>query len=198
MPKIVDHELRKIRIAEAAWKVIVQSGLEHATVRKIAKESGLSVGSLRYYFPTQAELLLFSMELVSERVKERIQAHLHQPKADPLTAIKDVIGEMLPLDDERRVETEVWFVFSAKALVDLRLRQLNEQVYTEMSNAFKRVIQFLQQVGLVRADLQAEREAKRLHALVDGLALHHLMHPEKLTKQAIIDILQHHLRTLQT
>ena len=105
---------------------------------------------------------------------------------------------MLPLDDERRVETEVWFVFSAKALVDLRLRQLNEQVYTEMSNAFKRVIQFLQQVGLVRADLQAEREAKRLHALVDGLALHHLMHPEKLTKQAIIDILQHHLRTLQT
>lgn len=190
--------MRKIRIAEAAWKVIVQSGMEHATVRKIAKESGLSVGSLRYYFPTQAELLLFSMELVSERVKERIQAHLHQPKADPLTAIKDVIGEMLPLDDERRVETEVWFVFSAKALVDLRLRQLNEQVYTEMSNAFKRVIQFLQQVGLVRADLQAEREAKRLHALVDGLALHHLMHPEKLTKQAIIDILQHHLRTLQT
>lgn len=72
MPKIVDHDKRKIEIAEATWKVIVEEGIEQATVRKIAQATGLSVGALRHYFASQSDLLRFSMELVSERVIERI------------------------------------------------------------------------------------------------------------------------------
>lgn len=50
MPKIVDHENQKEIIAGAAWKVIQNNGIENATVRKIAQESGLSPGALRHLF----------------------------------------------------------------------------------------------------------------------------------------------------
>lgn len=41
MPKIVDHEKRRKRIAKAMWKVILKKGMEGATVRNIAQEAGL-------------------------------------------------------------------------------------------------------------------------------------------------------------
>lgn len=230
MPKIVNHELRKVQIAEATWKVIVKEGLENATVRNIARESGLSVGSLRHYFPSQSDLLLFSMELVSERVLSRINQRHQQsapqqqppsgPKsseqlaasdaqqmtdqhgsrmdqgADPLEALVHLIGEMLPLDEDRRVETEVWYVFTAKALVDERLKQLSEKVYEDMSRGFEMLVRKMQSFGLLRDDLQIEFEAKRLHAIVDGMAVHHLLYPRKLSYEDVVGTLYYHLRSM--
>ncbi|MBA4603115.1 TetR/AcrR family transcriptional regulator [Thermoactinomyces mirandus] len=104
MPKLVDHKKRKIQIAEAAWKVIVNEGIEQATVRKIAKTAGLSVGSLRHYFSSQSELLRFSMELVAKRVKERAEARKYD--GDPMEFMTEAICEVLPIDEERRIEME--------------------------------------------------------------------------------------------
>ena len=59
MPKIVDHDKQRQRVAEVALRVIQRGGLEKATVRNIAEEAELSVGSLRHYFTSQAELLAF-------------------------------------------------------------------------------------------------------------------------------------------
>ncbi|MGM0975119.1 MAG: TetR/AcrR family transcriptional regulator [Bacillota bacterium] len=64
MPKKVDHEKQKKVLAKAAWRVIKKEGIEGASVRKIAKEAGLSAGSLRHYFSNQSELLAYSMNLV--------------------------------------------------------------------------------------------------------------------------------------
>lgn len=112
MLKIVDHDERRIQIAEAMWKVIVEEGLENATVRKVAQSANLSVGALRHYFPSQSELYAFSMELVSEWVQTRIASKKYD--GSPMEVLKKIISEVLPVDEDRRVEMEVWFVFSAK------------------------------------------------------------------------------------
>jgi|HigsolmetaAR203D_1030402.scaffolds.fasta_scaffold00623_22 AcrR family transcriptional regulator len=194
MPKIVNHELKKIEIAEAAWKIIVQEGLENASVRKIAKETGMSVGSLRHYFPSQSDLLLFSMELVSERVKKRWFAkHIRK---GPLETLLELTCEVLPLDEERRVETEVWLVFSTKALVDGQLQQLSRQVFEDLHRGFEMLLRKMHDEGILRDGLRLDLEVKRLHALVDGMAMHHLLHPDKLTAREMEDILLEHMRPL--
>lgn len=194
MPKIVDHHKRKIQIAEATWKVIVDEGLENATVRKIAKAAGLSAGSLRHYFTTQSELLLFSMELVSERVKKRIEAKKYD--GPPLKAMTEAISEVLPVDQERRIEMEVWFVFSAKALIDSKLKALSEKVYHDMHQGLGNIIQSLQSLELLKENAAAETEVDRLHALVDGMAMHHLLHPEIYTYTKMINTLKYHIQSL--
>ena len=194
MPKKVDHESRKVQIAEATWKVIVEKGLEGASVRHIAKAPGPSAGSLRYYFSSQSELLLFSMEFVSERVKRRVEAKSHE--GEPLDALREIICEMLPVDAAKRVEMEVWFVFSAKALVDSTLESLSKRVYDEIHRGFYRIIQSLQNMRLARDDLQTDLEVNRLHALVDGMALHHLLHPDLFTYKDMMDTLTYHLKLL--
>jgi len=54
--------------------VIRLDGLEHASVRNVAREAGLSMGALRHYFATQSELLCFAMQLVGDRARARIAA----------------------------------------------------------------------------------------------------------------------------
>lgn len=114
MPKIIDHHKRKVRIAEATWKVIVDEGIEQASVRKIAKAAGLSTGSLRHYFSSQSELLRFSMEMVSERVIERAKAREYSEDISPLEFLTEGVYEVLPVNDERKIEMEVWLLFRRK------------------------------------------------------------------------------------
>ncbi len=194
MPKIIDHEKRKIHIAEATWKVISEEGIEHVTVRKTADTAGLSVGALRHYFSTQSELLAFSMELVSNRVKDRAEAKYYE--GSPVDIMKEVLGELIPLDNEKRLEMEVWLAFSAKMLVDENLKSLGEGVYEEMREGMMNVLQSMDSLGVLEEDVDLEIEAYRLHSLVDGIAMQHLMHPDKFPAEKVMQVLDHHLKGL--
>lgn len=194
MPKQVDHRKRKVQIAEAVWKIIVEEGLEKATVRKVAKVARLSVGSLRHYFPTQSELLLFSMELVLDRIKQRFMNKHYIGSPDEV--LMEMIGELLPTDEEKRVETEVWFVFSAKTLVDPKLKQLADQLYVELHEWIKLIFYRLQEDGLLKNDVNPDIEVNRLHALIDGLAMNHLLYPNEFTLEQMLHTLQYHLQSI--
>nr|WP_315362652.1 TetR family transcriptional regulator C-terminal domain-containing protein [Cytobacillus firmus] len=191
MPKKVDHEKQKKVLAKAAWRVIKKEGIEGASVRKIAKEAGLSAGSLRHYFSNQSELLAYSMNLVSERVKTRIQNAAFTE--DHFENMILVLGELLPLDEERRLEMEVWIAFNIKALVDPNLAELSSRVYDEMKEGIRKVIEGLKLNG---SDLNAGEEVERLYALVDGLALHAVMNPDHFTESKMKGILRTHLLSL--
>lgn len=196
MPKKVDHHKRKIQIAEATWKVIVNEGIEQATVRKIAQATGLSVGAVRHYFASQSELLHFSMELVSDRVIRRTKARKGSKDQDPLEFVTEGVCQVLPLDEERKIEMEVWLAFSAKVLVDKTLRELSNKVYNDMHQGLKNVIQTLQLLEITKDGLDLDMEVNRLHAIIDGMAMHHLLNPKQFKHEEMIETLNYHLHSL--
>jgi len=177
MPKIVNHDERREQLAEAAWRVIRREGLDGVTVRSVADEAGMSLGSLRHYFVTQSELLAFSMRMVSDRVNQRI-ANLPL-NGEPRHDIELIIGELMPLDDERLAESEVWISFTGRAMVDPTFRALSHEVHGALYDGFRRIILGLMQLKLTREDIDAELETRRLHALVDGLVIHSVTNAER-------------------
>lgn len=191
MPKVVDRNQRRQELARAAWRVIRRDGVEAASVREVAREAGLSTGSLRHYFGTQAELLIFAMRSVMEQVERRVAA-LERP-SEPLAAAKLVLAEVLPLDDERRGENEVWVAFMARAMVDPQLGALRGEAYDRLREACARWVSALLPGGS-EAELQLESE--RLFALIDGLALHAAMRPASATAARLSAVLNHHLEEL--
>lgn len=193
MPKIVDHDKQKQLVAEAVWRIIRHKGLEQASVRNVAEEAGLSAGSLRHYFNTQSELLAYSMELIGGKVKARAEQHANRPL---LQGIQLVIEELLPLDAERRAEMEVWFAFTAKAMSDSKLNELSVQVYEEMQGTFRIMMNELVAMNLAKPELDVELEAERLHALIDGLAVHGITHPEQMPPQRMRDIAADYVQSL--
>jgi AcrR family transcriptional regulator len=190
VPKTVDHEQRRRELAEAVWRVIRRSGIDGASVRTVAQEAGWSAGALRHYFRTQSELLDFAIELAAERIRQRVGAL--ELADDPRRAVEQLLFELLPLDDERRAENEVWLAFTARALIDPQLRVRYAEIDDELRAASLRAVEML---GLPAGRGRA-LEVERLHALLDGLALHGAMRPERLPPPRIAAVLRSHLDKL--
>ena len=117
MPKQVDHEARRHRIAQALWRVTSAHGLEGVSLRHIAAEAGVSMGQIQHYFRSKDDMLLFALDRMSRDVDVRVQERLSTlDRADePAVLTRAVLVEMLPLDEQRRVEGLVTLAFLARA-----------------------------------------------------------------------------------
>jgi AcrR family transcriptional regulator len=187
MPRLVDHEQRREELAAALWRLVLREGIEAASVRRVAAEAGLSTGSLRHYFETQPQLLVFAMELVMQHVSERVAAI--PPGDDRRATAEQLLHEVLPLDSERHAEMQVWLSFTARSLVEPALRELRDRAHAELRSLCRAAVDLL---GAPSPD----REAERLHALIDGLALHAVLDPATTAPARQVELLSAHLDLL--
>lgn len=201
MPKVVDHQERRRELAEALWRVVGRAGIEGATVRAVATEAGWSMGALRYYFDSQQRLLHFAVEILIERVGDRLQRHLDSGVTGPELA-RRMLEEFLPLDTGREVETAVWLAALERARTDTHLAALRRQSWEGTRAVFRLAVVELHggtRPESVLAPLHPvswENTAARLHAYVDGLTLHASRYPEQNPPEAVRDALSSYLATL--
>jgi len=183
------HARRRAQLVDAVFRVVARDGIEGASVRTVAREAGLSMGSLRHYFATQAELLAFSLGEVERRMRARL-ADL-DTSGDPRDALERVLHQLVPLTPESRVEHEIWLAFVGKAVAEPALHELNARVYDELRALIRRLVP-----DVLGPDRDADLEAERLYALVDGLVLHSALRPEQCTPDRVADVIRYHLDTL--
>ncbi|MBF2065857.1 MAG: TetR/AcrR family transcriptional regulator [Calothrix sp. C42_A2020_038] len=69
MPKIVDHDLYRKELLNKCFDLFAQKGYASITMRQIAKELGVSTGTLYHYFPNKKSLF---EHLVEEMVQQEI------------------------------------------------------------------------------------------------------------------------------
>jgi BetI-type transcriptional repressor, C-terminal len=70
------------------------------------------------------------------------------------------------------------------------------EVDEELRRACLGALQELGNGGRLRSGLDLELEAERLHGLLDGLALHTAMRPERMSPRLIRSVLARHLDSL--
>ncbi|MDX3664004.1 TetR family transcriptional regulator C-terminal domain-containing protein [Streptomyces sp. ID05-26A] len=194
MPKVVDHEERRRELAEAVWRIVQRDGIDHASVRAVAAESGWSSGSLRHYFPTQDALLGFAMELAYLRFLARLE------KIDTTAGNREVLRslahEMLAMDEDRRVEAAVLLSFLPRAMVEPSLHELERFGTRQLYDEIARVLTAAQQAGELRAGVVPLKAARLLVALIDGLNIHHGLGPDEVTAEEMVEALDERLDSL--
>ena len=121
MPKFVDAALRRQEVVDAVFRIVAADGLERASLREVADEAELAVGSVRHYFASSDELLTHSFGVVVDRIVGRLTAADDRlAEAQPGTpehheGVLTLLGEFLPLDEERAVDACVWMAFKNAA-----------------------------------------------------------------------------------
>jgi AcrR family transcriptional regulator len=201
VPKIVDAEARRAEIVEAVFRIIAVDGLERASLREVADEAGLAVGSVRHYFAGSDELLRFSFAAVVDRILARLTAGLpamleSEPGSESRReAVLTLLGEFLPLDEDRAVDACVWMAFKNAARIRPVLAAEADRSHREVAAVVGQVI-----TALLRGDGEDQDrltvEAERLLATLDGLCMHALLQPEWMTAQMCRDVLDRHVRSL--
>ena len=172
MPKFVNHDKKRKLIAEAAWKIIEKEGIEKASIRRVAAEAGMSPGALRHYFSTKDEMLLFIIEYYIEEGKKRSD-HKEWSK-NPLQAVEEVLLELVPIDEEKKIETSVWWIFALRSLTSDALKEKKDEMTDGTYDLANSMIKILTLKGILSESVNADLESSRLSALIEGLSFHTL------------------------
>lgn len=196
MAKRVDENERKEQIAEAVLSIATESGLHAATVRAVSDRCGLSIGAIQHYFPSQAQLQCFSMELLAAKIAQRMTDTAAKPKGDPLETIAALLEQLLPLDDERMLEARVWAMFTTASLTNEDLMPCERQMGESIRTFCLGCVEHLDEQLLVPREADALRAAASLQALLDGLTLRLITDPAEATKREARRALHEHLRLL--
>lgn len=191
MPRQVDHAQRRDDIAAALWHVVRDEGIHSVSVRRVAAEAGTSPSALRHYFTTQDELMGFALNAVVERVRARLLPQL--PGLQGLAGATTVLEQMLPLDADRRDETAVYLAFVLRADVDPTLRGIRDEAEAQSREAVRLAVRMVRPGAGVR---ESETGTELTYALVDGLALHGTLWPERYPPDLLRRTLHAHLDRL--
>lgn len=71
IPKVVDHDQRRSDIVDVTWQLIVDGGLEAATMRKITSSAGFTNGA-KHYFPSQDDIIEATWQRALAKMSEYV------------------------------------------------------------------------------------------------------------------------------
>lgn len=96
------------RILDAAGRVLVTSGYDGASTHRIAREAGVSPGSVYQYFPNKDVIVHMAVERMVGQVSERLAAAVAEAfAADPADGVRSMVTAVLTTTEEHRELTRV-------------------------------------------------------------------------------------------
>ena len=173
MPKVVDHAQRRRELVAATWAVVAAEGIEGATVRRIAEEAGCTTGRITHYFADKEEVLVAALRQVHRAAGKRMLAAIGERSG--LEALRAVLAEALPLDQERILEWRVWLAFWGSAATSASLQAEQHERYREWRALLRRVLATAE----LPAGIDLDRLVDQIVALVDGFGLQGVLDPER-------------------
>jgi AcrR family transcriptional regulator len=160
---------RKTGILDAACRVIARRGVRGLRVEEIAREAGVSVALIYYYFTGRAELLRRALAHVNERA-----VAYTRPRRPPDAPAPELLVDMLlreAQDDPTVVESvTVWGELEASAIFEPDLRDAVIGADECWIASIADVVRRGQAAGAISASVDADDAALRLTALVRGLS----------------------------
>jgi AcrR family transcriptional regulator len=172
VPKVVDHAQRRRELVAATWAVVAAEGIEAATVRRIAEEAGCTTGRITHYFADKEEVLVAALRQVHRAAGKRMLAAIG-PRSG-LEALRAVLAEALPLDQERVLEWRVWLAFWGSAATSTSLQAEQHERYRVWRGLLTRVLA----TAPLSADIDLDRLVDQIVALVDGFGLQGVLDPQ--------------------
>jgi TetR/AcrR family transcriptional repressor of bet genes len=171
VPRQVDQEERRRRIAAAVFVLISTRGFAAVTLRDVAREAGLSMGAVQHWFASKDEMLRFAMDHLHARVLARLQARLADlgPSPSRRAAIRAGALAQLPLDEPSRQETAVTIAFVGTAAVDPEYAEKLRLGYGRMLAVSRSLVRDAVAAGDTVPGLDADHEATVFYLLVQGM-----------------------------
>ena len=165
---------KRVSALSATLRVIARDGLEKTTIRSIAKEAGCSAGSLAHYFSDKEDILRQTLELADARISKRISDIISE--TEPNFALREVLAQVLPIDNDRTVELTLDVNFWGRALIHPELRGLEHQDHDRWRNIVLELVTSI--TSSRKSEISAINLTDVLIAFLDGLGLQALIYPE--------------------
>jgi AcrR family transcriptional regulator len=190
IPKRVDRDQRRTRIADAILRIAASRGLDEVSLRDVAAEAGVSMGQVQHYFATKTDMLRFTCAYLVDRTRRAIADSIATAPAptSARSALRATMMQLLPLDDARRAATWVWMAFLARGGIDPDAVSTMRETWVDSHAYITAQLRWAIETGELSADRNPESEAVTVLSFADGLVSHVLVgHYSPETAIAAID-----------
>ena len=196
MPKVVDHDQRRVELVNATWRVIARHGIEGATLREIATEAGFANGALKPYFGTKDDLLTFAFGHVFRQTNLRIARTT--AGLTGLAAVRAYCHEILPLDETRVSEARIVIPFWQKALNSAAKAQLHNESMLQWRLALLGHVAEARAAGEVHTSITDTDIVGHLMDVVLGAQITTSLSPDERSPELLVVQLDGYLHLLAT
>lgn len=180
MPKVTEAHFtaRRKQILAAAFQCLARTGYSRLTVRDIAAEAGISVGTLYIHFENKQEIVKALVE--QERALDEAGLEGIPVEGGPLEALAAVFEFLIErLDDPDlaavlRVDVELW----AEAIHDPAVREMFLDSLDYWRRRLSELVGEAQKAGELPSHVDAAGLTQLLIAMLGGLELMKVMQPE--------------------
>ena len=196
VPKQVDHQQRRRHIGDAVLRLIAARGLEAASLRNVAAEAGVSMGTVQHYFTSKQEMLDFAQRHNYERATVRIPqliAAVPEP-CSTRALLRALLIDLLGLEGESREGARLGAAMLAYAIIDPQAAATARTGYGGVTGFLAAQLRVAQADGGLPAHLDPDRAARHLYAVVEGLRGPTLI--GAYTPDQTLAVLDDHLSTL--
>lgn len=155
-------EKRILIILEAAEQLLIDSGYHSFSMRKVAKQAGISVGNLQYYFPTKDQLFESLLDRIIQKYIDQIANFKPQPtpKEQFIKIIKWVIKD-LKTEHTTILFPELWSI----ANHDSQISNILDSMYSKFRIL---IIDIIKNINPNLSDNQAHRLSIFITATIEG------------------------------
>ncbi|MFK8183415.1 MAG: TetR/AcrR family transcriptional regulator [Phormidesmis sp.] len=185
---------RRSQVATAAMKLISQQGLQGTSLRAIAHELGCTTGVLTHYFHNKDELLLFMLEVVMERLGEKMVAAAQGMEG--IERLKVMMLAVLPTTDELSQLWRVWLAFVGYMSGHEGLMLAHQTLYHNFRGFVQGELLALEASGAIKSGLDLEFEAAAWIALMDGIGTNMLAAPQPYSDDELETLVNRHVGAL--
>jgi AcrR family transcriptional regulator len=132
-------EVRRRLILEAARRSIAARGVAGTTVREIAKEAGISNGTITYHFDGVEEILAEALREASEDFTQRFVEEANS-RSGARNRLRYVVDVNLPVDEEQRSLWRLWLELWARASRHRDLAKVHSERHTAERSAIAAIV----------------------------------------------------------
>ncbi len=158
------------RIADCVITVIARDGLDALSVRRVAAEAGVAIGTVQHHYPTRAGLVLAALQRTVQR--QQIRAMTAPSESTLLETLTVRLALLLPVDEPSRQEAIVWVALAAAAARDPLVGPHQRDVVKRTIKGIRALLNQAIERRELPADTDTTDLAERIHVVVDGYLLH--------------------------
>jgi AcrR family transcriptional regulator len=162
--------LRRAEIVRATIRCLARDGYSGLTMKKVAREAGVSQGILHYYFADKRTILVAALETVAADLDRRVAAAQARGPRNARARLLALVEACLRLAVEERAFWIVFVEFWGEMMHDRRLREINAALYDRTRRLIGVVVAQGIRAGLFRRT-DVLRAAAVILGLVDGVSL---------------------------
>ena len=169
MPKIVDKEVMRERILEAAMQTFRAQGFQAAKMADIAKAAGLAKGTVYLYFESKEALTTALVKWLFQDIERQIMP------TDMAQTLDDYMAQIrwaLDAPEESGIDTRMFFEVLGPSFGSAEVVGEIAAFFDRIGAINARQLKHLIKVGEVRQDVDADAMGRSMASLVDGMVMH--------------------------